>query len=79
MDDQHILRGQGSVVLVLDWAFGAQVSDVVFGDSFSFTSFEGETLLEQFLDGIMPLIAESFQTELNSASKRDKYLNKYKK
>lgn len=72
-------RVDGEIRKTLDWAFGSSVSDVVFGDSFTFTTYEGKTVLEQFLDGVMPLIADAFQSELDQSQKRDNYLKKYKK
>lgn len=64
---------------LLDWAFSAPVSEVVFGDSFSFTTCDGVTAVEQFLDGIMPFIEECFKAETEQAKKRqEKYLAKYK-
>ena len=65
---------------LLDWAFAVPVSDVVFGDSYSFTSSNGVTALEQFLDGVMPYIGECFAAETEAAKQRqDKYLAKYRK
>ena len=65
---------------LLDWAFGAPVSDVVFGDSFCFTTSGGVTAMEQFLAGVMPIVEESFATEVAAAKERqDKYLAKYRK
>ena len=64
---------------LLDWAFAAPVSDIVFGDSFSFTSSDGVTALEQFLNGVMPFIGECFEAETKAAKERQaKYLEKYK-
>lgn len=65
---------------LLDWAFGSPVSDLVFGDSFCFTTSSGVTAMEQFLAGVMPIIEESFATEVAAAKERqDKYLAKYRK
>ena len=65
---------------LLDWAFAAPVSDVVFGDSFCFTTSGGVTAMEQFLAGVMPLVEEAFQAEVSAAKERqDKYLSKYRK
>lgn len=65
---------------LLDWAFGAPVSDVVFGDSFCFTTSGGVTAMEQFLAGVMPIVEESFSAEVAAAKERqDKYLAKYRK
>ena len=65
---------------LLDWAFAAPVSDVVFGDSFCFTTCDGVTAMEQFLSGVTPLIEEAFQTEVKAADeRRKKYLDKYKR
>lgn len=65
---------------LLDWAFGAPVSDVVFGDSFCFTTSGGVTVMEQFLAGVMPIVEESFSAEVAAAKERqDKYLAKYRK
>ena len=65
---------------LLDWAFGAKVADTVFGDSFCFTTCGGVTAMEQFLEGVMPLIEEAFKGEVDAAKERQaKYLAKYKK
>ena len=65
---------------LLDWAFAAPVSDVVFGDSFCFTTSGGVTAMEQFLAGVMPLVEEAFKAEVSAAKERqDKYLSKYRK
>ena len=65
---------------LLDWAFAAPVSDVVFGDSFCFTTSDGVTAMEQFLAGVMPLVEEAFKAEVSAAKERqDKYLSKYRK
>lgn len=65
---------------MLDWAFAAPVSDVVFGDSFCFTTSGGVTAMEQFLAGVMPLVEEAFKAEVSAAKERqDKYLSKYRK
>ena len=65
---------------LLDWAFAASVSDVVFGDSFCFTTSGGVTAMEQFLAGVMPLVEEAFKAEVSAAKERqDKYLSKYRK
>ena len=64
---------------VLDWAFGAKVSDVAFGDSFCFATDCGVTMMEQFLAGVTPGIEKAFKAELKAAEERqDKYLSKYK-
>lgn len=65
---------------LLDWAFAAHISDVVFGESFCFTTHGGVTLMEQFLAGIMPVVEEAFTAEAAAAKERqDKYLAKYRK
>ena len=65
---------------LLDWGFGAAVSDIVFGDSFSVTTSGGVTALEQFLSGVMPYVEEAFKAEVAAADARRKtYLEKYKK
>jgi len=65
---------------LLDWAFAAPVSDVVFGNSFCFTTSGGVTALEQFLAGVTPLIEDAFKTEVQAADeRRKKYLDKYRK
>ena len=65
---------------LLDWAFGASVSDIVFGNSFCFTTSGGVTAIEQFLTGVMPFIEEAFRSEVDAAKERqDKYLSKYRK
>ena len=65
---------------LLDWAFGAPVSDLVFGDSYCFTTSGGVTGMEQFLAGVTPYIEAAFKREVAAADKhRKKYLDKYKK
>lgn len=73
-------RIDGEIRKLLDWAFGAPVSETVFGDSFSFTTDGGVTALEQFLEGVMPYIGECFARETKAAQGRQaKYLEKYKR
>lgn len=65
---------------LLDWAFGSSVSDIVFGESFCFTTSGGVTAMEQFLSGVTPFIEEAFKAELSAAKERqEKYLSKYRK
>lgn len=65
---------------VLDWAFGAPVADVVFGDSYCFTTSGGVTGMEQFLAGVTPYIEQAFKREVKAAeTHRKKYLEKYRK
>lgn len=65
---------------MLDEAFGNPVSDIVFGDSFCFASYNGETAMEQFLSGVMPIIQNAMKTEGDAVEKRRaKYLEKYQK
>ncbi|MBQ6359037.1 MAG: hypothetical protein IJI97_08845 [Clostridia bacterium] len=65
---------------LLDWAFGAPVSDMVFGDSYCFTTSGGVTGMEQFLAGVTPYIEAAFKREVAAAeTHRKKYLDKYKK
>ena len=64
----------------LDWAFDYPCSDVVFGNSFAFTTSNGVTMLEQFLDGAMKYISAELSSETKAAQKRqEKYLAKYQK
>lgn len=65
---------------LLDWAFGAPVSDMVFGDSYCFTTSGGVTGMEQFLAGVTPYIEQAFKREVAAAeTRRKKYLEKYRK
>lgn len=65
---------------LLDWAFGAPVSDIVFGDSYCFTTSGGVTGMEQFLAGVTPYVEAAFKREVAAAEKhRKKYLEKYGK
>lgn len=65
---------------LLDWAFASPVSEVVFGDSFCFTTYDGVTAMEQFLSGVTPYIEEAFKKEVKAADeRRKKYLDKYKR
>ncbi len=65
---------------LLDWAFAAPVSDIVFGESFCFTSCDGVTAMEQFLAGVMPYVEEAFKAEIKAADEhKRKYLEKYRK
>ena len=73
-------RVDGEIRKMLDDCFLAPVSETVFGDSFSFTTFEGKTLVEQFLEGVTPHIERCFKAEMKAAEKRQKkYLEKYGK
>ena len=65
---------------LLDYAFDYPVSDVVLGNSFSFTTVSGVSVIEQFLDGAMSYINAELRDEKKKAKARtDKYLTKYKK
>ena len=65
---------------LIDWAFGAEVSNVAFGESWCFSTSGGVTALEQFLSGVMPLVEQAFSGEMEAAKTRqDKYLSKYRK
>lgn len=65
---------------LLDWAFGAPVSDMVFGESYCFTTSGGITGMEQFLAGVTPYIEQAFKREVAAAeTHRKKYLEKYRK
>ena len=65
---------------LIDWAFGAKVSDVAFGDSWCFVTSGGVSALEQFLSGVIPFIEQAFSGEVEAAKARqDKYLAKYRK
>ena len=76
----EVIRIDREIRELLDWAFGTSVSDLVFGDSFSFTTCDGVTALEQFLAGVMPYVEECFQAETAAAKERQaKYLEKYRK
>ena len=64
----------------LDWAFDYPCSDVIFGNSFAFTTANGISMLEQFLDGAVKYINAELSSETKAAKKRqDKYLAKYQK
>ena len=70
----HILRGK------IDYAFDYPCSEVVFGNSFVFTSKGGVTQLEQFIDGAAKIITNAIDKETKAAQKRQaKYLDRYKK
>ena len=65
---------------LLDWAFGAKVSAIVFGESWCFSTSGGVTAMEQFLSGVIPYIEQAFSSEVEAAQERqDKYLAKYRK
>lgn len=71
-------RVDAEIRAVLDWAFDSPVSDVVFGDSYSFTTSEGVSALEQFLQGATAYISEAMEREAAEAqAHRQKYLAKY--
>lgn len=64
----------------LDVAFDYPCSDVVFGNSYFFTSKNGVSMLEQFIEGAMKIISEEISKESKEAEARQsKYLEKYKK
>ena len=61
-------------------AFDYPCSDVVFGNSYFFTSKNGVSMLEQFIDGAMKIISDEISKESKEAEARQaKYLEKYKK
>ena len=61
----------------LDKAFDYPVSDIVFGNSACFTTSNGVSLLEQFLDGIAPIIRDALEAEGKAEEARKKRINKY--
>lgn len=64
----------------LDTAFDYPCSDVVFGNSYFFTSKNGVSMLEQFIEGAMKIIADEIGREGAEAEARQaKYLDKYRK
>lgn len=64
----------------IDYIFDYECSDVIVGKSFSFSTNEGESLIEQFLTQILPYIEDEIKAEADKTEKRrDKYLGKYKK
>jgi len=71
-------RVDGEIRKALDACFLAPVSEIAFGESFSFTTFEGKTLVEQFLEGVIPHVERCFKAEMKAAEARQKkYLEKY--
>ena len=73
-------RLDGIVREAVDYAFGYPVSNVVFGDSFTFSTADGVSTVEQFLDGAMGYISEALKEENGKAKARQaKYTAKYKK
>lgn len=65
---------------LVDYAFDYPCADVVFGNSFAFTTANGISMLEQFLDGAVKYINAELSSETKAAQKRqDKYLAKYQK
>ena len=72
-------RCDGVIRDSIDYAFGYPVSEVVFGDSFSYTTDNGVSAVEQFLRGAMDYIEKELGAEVKKAKARqDKYLKKYK-
>lgn len=64
----------------VDYAFASPVSDVVFGNTYAFTTSGGVSLLEQFLEGAIEIITKEMEKEANASMERQaKYLDKYKK
>lgn len=60
---------------LVDEALQSNVSDIVFGDLYCFTSKNGVTLLEQFLNGVLDMFGDRTKAE---SEKLDKHLAKYK-
>lgn len=58
----------------IDEAMGAKVSDVVFGELFCYTSKNGVTLLEQFINGILDMFDARVKEE---SAKVEKHIGKY--
>lgn len=73
-------RVDGIIRDALDYSFGYPVSDVVFGSGFTFSTADGVSAVEQFLDGAMDYIKKAMSEEAKKAKARqDKYLKNYKK
>lgn len=72
-------RVDGELRTLIDYAFDYPCSDVVFGGGFSFSTANGVSQMEQFLDGAMAIINKEMTEEAKAAEKRQaKYLSKYK-
>lgn len=64
----------------VDFAFDYPCSDIVFGNSYAFSTKAGVSQFEQFLTGAMKIIEKEMKTEAAASQKRqDKYLAKYAK
>lgn len=62
----------------IDYAFGYACSDVVFGGSYSFSTENGESALEQFLNAALEIISAEMSKEAEASNARQaKYLDKY--
>lgn len=61
----------------LDKAFDYPVSDIVFGNSACFTTSNGVSLLEQFLDGVAPIIRDALEAEGKADAARKERVTKY--
>ncbi|MBQ0165388.1 MAG: hypothetical protein KBS75_09370 [Bacteroidales bacterium] len=64
---------------LIDYAFDYPCSDIVFGNSCTFTTENGVSALEQFLNGALAIIEPTLEKEAKASQKRmSKYTNKYK-
>lgn len=65
---------------IIDYIFDYPCSDIIVGNSFSFTSADGASIMEQFFDGVIPFIKSEIDKETAAVNaRRGKYLDKYKK
>ena len=73
-------RVDTEVRALIDYIFDYPCSDVVFGSGFSFTTENGASAVEMFLNGALEIISEAIGTEAKAAEERQaKYLEKYRK
>lgn len=65
---------------LVDYAFDYPCSEVVFGNSYSFTPHKGVSAIEQFLTAAIDIISAEIDAEADaSKARQDKYLSKYRK
>lgn len=64
----------------MNYAFNADIDEIVFGEAFCFNSKGGVTMLEQFLNEALKICDKEMSAEAKRAEARtNKYLDKYKK
>ena len=62
----------------INYIFNSNVSDVIFGNTSTLTSSNGEFLVEKFIKAVMPIVTERIESEARASDKRmSKHTDKY--